>query len=369
MTSVGMDLGKKQSDVCVIDERDAVVERSRVRTGRDALSKRFANTPRCRIAIESCRDTGWVFDHLTSLGHEVVVVDTTRARALGIGQGRRKTDRRDAEALARAVARGVVPQAHVLSAAGRELRDALHARDQLVRVRGRLVTMLRGQFQGRGWATPRCATGDFATRLRSSGLPGVEAPEVQALLAVLRSVTTEIEQLERHLAARAARHEAVARLSSVPGVKLIVSLTVIAALDDATRFKNAHQVQAYLGLVPSEYSTGGKRRTGGITRCGNALARRMLVQAARSLLRTRRAQQDPLVVWARQVAARRGQKRAVIGVARRLVGILWAMWVDGTCYDPQGLARQSFAGLSRRARRAQQDAALMANATRSMAMA
>jgi hypothetical protein len=94
----------------------------------------------------------------------------------------------------------------------------------------------------------------------------------------------------------------------------------------------------------------------------------MLVQAARSLLRTRRAQQDPLVVWARAVAARRGGKRAVIGVARRLAGILWAMWVDGTCYDPQGLARQSCAGVSRRARRAQQDAALMASVTRSMAM-
>jgi transposase len=369
MTNVGMDLGKKQSELCVLDERDTVTERGRVRTQREALTKRFANVPPCRIAIESCRDTGWVFDHLTALGHEVVVVDTTRARALGIGQGRRKTDRRDAEALARAIARGVVPQAHVLSAEGRQLRDVLHARDQLVRVRGRLVTMLRGQFQGRGWATPRCATAAFATRLRCSGLPGVDGPEVQALLAVLKSVTTEIEQLERHLAALAARHEAVARLSTVPGVKLIVALTVIAALDDARRFNDAHQVQAYLGLVPSEYSTGGKRRTGGITRCGNALARRMLVQAARSLLRTRRAQQDPLVVWAQAVAARRGQKRAVIGVARRLAGILWAMWVDGTRYDPQGLARQSFAGLSRRARRAQKDAALMASVTRSMPQA
>src|SRR5512138_3812655 len=117
MTSVGMDLGKRQSDVCVIDELQEVVERFQVRTGREALTKRFGNVPPCRIAIESCRDSGWVFDHLTALGHEVVVVDTTRARALGVGQGRRKTDRRDAEALARAVARGMVPRAHVLSAA------------------------------------------------------------------------------------------------------------------------------------------------------------------------------------------------------------------------------------------------------------
>ncbi|MCK7477395.1 MAG: hypothetical protein M0C28_07835 [Candidatus Moduliflexus flocculans] len=79
MTNVGMDLGKKQSELCVLDERDGVTERGRVRTQREALTKRFANVPPCRIAIESCRDTGWVFDHLMSLGHEVVVVDTTRA--------------------------------------------------------------------------------------------------------------------------------------------------------------------------------------------------------------------------------------------------------------------------------------------------
>lgn len=369
MQSVGMDLGKKQSDVCIVDEHDRVVERFKVRTERTALAKRFATVPRCRIAIESCRDSGWVYEHLTALAHEVVVVDTTRARAIGVGQGRRKTDRRDAEALAHAAARGIVPRAHVLSPEARQLRDVLHARDQLVGLRGSVIVMLRGQFQGRGVVLPSCATARFGTQLRASGAPGVEGPEIQSLLAVLKTVTAQIEQLERHLAALAERHEAVARLSTVPGVKLIVALTVIAALDDAGRFDHAHQVQAYLGLVPSEYSTGGKRRAGGITRCGNSMARRMLVQAAHSLLRTRRAQQDPLVVWAREVAARRGRKRAVVAVARRLAGILWAMWVDGTDYDPQGLARQSWAGLSRRARRAQRAADAMAQATRRAASA
>jgi transposase len=359
MRNVGVDLGKKQSDVCVVDEAEVVVERFQVRTQRDALAKRFANRPQCRIAIESCRDSGWVYEHLTALGHEVLVADTTRAKTIGIGQGRRKTDRRDAEALARAAARGILPRAHVLSAAGRQLRDVLHSRDQLVRLRARLITMLRGQFQSRGLPTPKCATARFGTQLRASGLPGVDAPDVQALLAVLQSVTAQIEQLERHLAALAPRHEAVERLSSVPGVKLIVALGFIAALDEATRFDEAHQVEAYLGLVPSEHSTGGKRRTGGITRCGNALARRLLVQAAHNLLRARGAPQDPLAVWAREVAARRGRKKAIVAVARRLAGILWAMWVDGTFYDPKGLARASWAGLSRRARRTQHAAAAM----------
>lgn len=80
----------------------------------------------------------------------------------------------------------------------------------------------------------------------------------------------------------------------------------MAALDEAARFGRAHEVQACLGLVPSEYSTGGQRRMGGITRCGNAMVRRLLIQAASSLLRTRAGQEDPLVVWATELAARWG---------------------------------------------------------------
>jgi transposase len=359
MKSVGMDLGKRQSDVCVVDEFGKVVERFQVRTNREALSKRFATVPACKIAIESCRDSGWVNEHLLSLGHEVAVVDTTRARTIGIGQGRRKTDRRDAEALARAVAHNIIPRAHVLSHEGRALRDVLHTRDQLIGVRKRLVTMLRGQFQGRGWMCPRCDTEVFAQRLRASALPGLEAPDVQSVLAILDAVNTQIETLTRQLEAYSERQETFERLCSVSGVKLIVALGFIAAIDEPTRFRDAHQIQAYLGLVPSEYSTGGKRRAGRITCCGNNMARRLLVQAANALMRTKSAQQDPLVLWAHEVAARRGRKRAVVGLARRLAGVLWAMWVDGTFYDPTGLARQSQSGLSRAARRAQRHATSM----------
>ncbi len=241
----------------------------------------------------------------------------------------------------RALSHNLLPRAHVLSTRARQLRDVLHARDQLVRLRGRLITMLRGQFQGRGLTAPRCDTPVFATRLRASGLPGVDAIDVQALLVVLDSVNAQLGILTEHLVAMGKQEEAFERLCSVPGVKLIVALAFIAALVDASRFDVAHEVQAYLGLVPSEYTTGGKRRTGRITRCGNTMARHLLVQAARALLRTRSAQEDPLVVWAKEVASRRGTKRAVVALARRLAGVLWAIWVDGTFYDPAGLARRS----------------------------
>ena len=359
MKKVGIDLGKRQSDCCVFDESGAIVERFQVRTRREALSARFANRERCVIGIESSRDAGWIYEHLTSLGHEVLVLDTTRSRAIGIGAGRRKTDRRDAEAIGRALVSGTAKPAHVLSTDRRRLRDALWGRDKLVGMRTRVVTMLRGQFQGRGCETPKCAPERFAARLRSSSLPGVEDPVVCSLLRVLDAVQGELEVVEAHLAKLAQAEEAFERLNSAPAVGLITALAVVAAWDDADRFTDAHAVEGYLGFGTSEYSTGGKRRTGRITKCGNSMARRMLVQAANNLLKTRSAQNDPLVVWAKQVEQRRGRKKAVVALARRLAGVLWAMTVDGTFYDPHGLARASWQGLCRRARQAQATARTM----------
>jgi transposase len=142
-------------------------------------------------------------------------------------------------------------------------------------------------------------------------------------------------------------------MCSVPGVKLVVALSFIAALDRAERFGNAHQVEAYLGLVPSENSTGGRRRLGQITKAGNPQARAMLVQAAHSLLNARKHQEDALVVWAKQLAARRGKRVAAVALARRLAGMLWAMWMDGTLYDPHLVARRSADGMTRALRRTQ----------------
>lgn len=359
MNKIGIDLGKFQSNICVMDNSFKIIERSKIRTRRVTLEKALSRYPGSEVAIESCRDSGWVHEHLTSLGYKVIVVDTTRARALGIGRGRRKTDQRDAEVLARALVAKVAPPAHILSREARQLRDSLSARDQLVRTRSRLVTTLRGQFQSRGWETPSCRTEVFADRLRASSIPGVKDAGVQCLLRVLDQINEEIKVMDQQLQHLSDKHEAFDRLCSVPGVKLIAGLAFIAAVDEAQRFDNARQVEAYLGLVPSENTTGGKQRLGRITRCGNSMARRMLVQAAQALLLARSARTDPLVVWALQVAERRGKSKAVIALARRLVGVLWAIWVDGSFYDPKGLARNIATGLSRRARRAEREALSM----------
>lgn len=122
----------------------------------------------------------------------------------------------------------------------------------------------------------------------------------------------------------------------------------MSVIDEAKRFRCAHHVESYLGLVPSEDSSGGKRRIGAISKKGNKYMRALLIQSAWTILRTA-DRSDPLRLWAEAVAARRGKPVAVVALARRLVGVLWAMWSKGTAYEAARLAAAGSRGLSQAA--------------------
>lgn len=113
----------------------------------------------------------------------------------------------------------------------------------------------------------------------------------------------------------------------------------VATLDEVARFGGAHEAESYLGLVPGEWSSGGRQRRGHVTKTGNRRTRALLVQAAWSIWRSRRRDAAPLQHWAAGVARRRGKPIAVVALARQLAGVLFAMWRDGTGYDLARLRR------------------------------
>jgi transposase len=116
---------------------------------------------------------------------------------------------------------------------------------------------------------------------------------------------------------------------------------VVAIADDITRFATAHEFEAYLGLVPAERSSGEHRRVGHITKAGNGRARALLVEVAWSIMRSRRRETDALRTWATKIALRRGKRIAVVALARRMAGILYAMWRDERTYEPARLRMPS----------------------------
>jgi transposase len=133
---------------------------------------------------------------------------------------------------------------------------------------------------------------------------------------------------------------------TAPGVGPIIAACFVSVIDAAKRFRSPHQVESYVGLVPSEDSSGGKRRLGAITKKGNPYLRSLLIEGSWGILRLSDSK-EPLRVWAEAVAARRSRKVAVTALARRLVGVLWAMWRDSKPYDPKLLAAASSRGTRR----------------------
>jgi len=122
---------------------------------------------------------------------------------------------------------------------------------------------------------------------------------------------------------------------SIPGVGPVTSLRFVAALDRIDRFPNAHAVQRYLGLVPGENSSASRKRRTGITKAGPPRVRWALAQATWNFRRSNKL--DPLVLWTAQVEKRRGKMIAMTALARRLAGVMYAIWRDGTRYEPSRL--------------------------------
>jgi len=366
MRKVALDLGAKKTTYCEVRE-GRVVGRATVATVESLVSLLGPKEPPSVVAIEACREAWHVHDLLESWGNEVVLVDTTRSRQIGIGQHGRKTDRIDAEVLALALERGGIPQAHVLSPHRRELRRWLGVRRALVESRAQMVTTARGIAREYGTPLRRCSTACFTSNARKWQLDPELLASIEPLLHLVEGINTQLQVVEGELAKLCATEPVVSLLTTAPGVGPIVAASFVSVVDDAKRFQTAHHVESYLGLVPSEDTTGGKRRLGAISKQGNSYLRSLLVQSAWTVLRTA-DRNDPLRLWAEAVAARRSKRVAVIALARRLAGVLWAMWRDGTVYDAALLAKTGSRGKHRAAQTLEFQAEALKSAGKKLSM-
>jgi transposase len=342
MEHIGIDVHKVESQICILTEGGEIVER-RIRTQRERFAALLAERPRAKILIEASTESEWVARCLEELGHEAIVADPNFAAMYATRSRKVKTDRRDARTLAEACRLGAYRPAHRTSAKQRHVRAELAVREALVQSRSKFISLAGAILRREGF---RIATGQaksFAARISKLNLPGQLKSEIAPLLAVLISVNQQLEWIDGRLEQLAKDDEAVARLCTAPSVGPVTAAAFVATIDEVARFRNAHQVEAYLGLTPSEMSSGEKQQKGHITKAGNSRMRRLLVQVAVSILRLRSPQTETLRTWATGIALRRGKKIAIVALARRITGVLYAMMRDGTCYAaaPPKEARQA----------------------------
>lgn len=331
MQHVAIDLGGKESQVCIRNEAGKIVQETKVATRK--LATFFKQQPSSRVVLETCAEAFRVADLALERGHQVRVVPATLVRSLGVGARSTKTDRRDAQVLSEVSCRIDLPSVHVPTDLARQRRTLCGMREALVSSRTALINNVRGWTRTQLLKLPPATSKTFPERIRATALARPEGlPEyVERLLKAIDALNEQIAAADEELTQIAENDPICARLMSVPGVGPVTSVRFAAAIDDVTRFPSAHAVESFLGLTPGENSSSERKQRTGITKAGPAAARGALVQAAWNLRRTRPL--HPISQWATKIEQRRGKFIATVAVARKLAGILFALWRDGSTYD------------------------------------
>jgi transposase len=340
---IGVDLGDRYSQLCVLDTEGEVAEESRVRTTALAFTLRFAGRPRSRVVLETGTHTNWVHDLLVKAGHEVVVANARKVRAISANE--RKSDTVDARILAR-LGRADVALLCPVTVRDEDTRQdlaLLRARAALVEARTMLVNSARGLAKTAGHKFPSCSAESLHKRPLHATLVAVLGPISKILEQLTREIRNYDQAVERLCEAS---YPQTKLLRQVSGVGPLTSLYFVLTIGDPARFKSARDVGAYVGLVPRRNQSGGSDPELRISKAGDRMLRSLLVQCAHHIVGRFGADSD-LRRFGLKLAARGGKsakKRAIVATARKLAVLLLALLRSGEVYEPlrnQVLAKAS----------------------------
>ena len=335
---VGMDLGDRSSQICRMDRKTgSVLEERRLSTTTASVQRYFSALVPQLIALESGTHSLWMTRLLKSLGHEVIVANAGKVRA--ISSSLKKTDERDARCLAQLVR--VDPQllspVQPRSEESQQAIAVVRAREGLVKARTMLINQVRGVVKSFGLRLPSCSTAAFAHKAQQDKtLPSSLKATLEPLLRVIAEMSQEIARFDKEVEALARCWPVTLRLRQIKGVGALTALVFVLTLGDPHRFARSRAVGAYLGLVPGSRSSGQSTPQMPITKQGDRMLRRLLVQASHYVLGPF-GQDSDLRRFGLRLAERggkSGKKRAVVAVARKLAVVLHRLWVSETDYEP-----------------------------------
>lgn len=333
MDHIAIDLGSRESQICIRTADGQILEERRV--GTRSLGKLLAKRSKSRVVLEACAEAFTIADAALAAGHETVVVPASLAPSLGVGERGVKTDTRDARNLSEASCRmSKLPSIHVPAQASRDRKALCNMRESLIQARTKLINSVRGWTRPQGLGVVKSgAPTTFPLRVkehvteRKAKLPSY----VEHVLTAIDKLSAEIVKMDDELEEAAKSDPTCCLLMTAPGVGPTTAMRYTAAIDQVDRFPSAHRLQSYLGLTPGERSSSQRKRKTGLTKAGPSKLRWVLIQAAWAARRYYK--DDPIVMWSLEVEKRRGKQVAVCALARRLAGALYAMWRDGKPYD------------------------------------
>jgi transposase len=327
MSVLGIDIAKLVFHVVGMNDRGHGVLRKRL--ARSEWLHFIATLPPALIGMEAYGSAHYWARRFRAQGHEVRLIAPHFVKPSVKSP---KNDARDAEAICEAVTRPTMRFVPIKRIEQQDLQALHRVRERLIKARTALVNEIRGLLHEYGIVLPQ-----GITKFRRLIVERLEADQAQLtpcgrelfrqLYEEFLALEQRLESYDTKLAAIGQAHPACQRLQTIPGIGPVTATALIAAIGDATQFKNGRQLAAWLGLVPREHSTGGKPRLLGISKRGDVYLRTLLVHGARATLRWIATKSDDRSRWLRALIARRGKNRAAVALANKNARIVWALLV------------------------------------------
>jgi transposase len=335
ITRMGIDLAKNVFQLHGVDKHEKVVFRKQLK--RSQMLEMFANKAPMLIGMEACGGANYWARELTKLGHTVKVMAPQHVKAYVKSQ---KNDKRDAEAICEAVSRPTMRFVSIKTEGQQDMQAIHRVRDRLVKARTALVNEVRGLLAEYGIVIAH--TGVPATR--RGLLDAIEDAE-NGLTAKMRDIlfnlNEELNEIENRIQSylqkinqHCTQDERVKRVMEIEGLGPISASAIVTAVGDAKQFKNGRDMAAWIGLVPTQHSSGGKEKLGGISKRGDKYLRTLLIHGARSVIRYSEAKTDKRNVWVNGLIARRNKNIATVALANKNARIIWSILAREEHYRP-----------------------------------
>lgn len=336
----GLDLSLKKTFVTIIDNNGEIVKQGLIVTDIDVIDKFLEadKFPNQKIGIEAGQLSISISKGLIKKGHDVVCVDARQMSSLLSARKVNKNDCNDSVGIAQMIRGNLHKEIAVKSDQSCKLKILLGSRKQIVNSRMRISGTIRGllKIYGIKISARNSNHAMFTSSVieQIAKLDEISKSSIEALLSSLSAIERSLSDLDKNLNKLAKNDKECKLLMTIPGVGVITAIIYKITLDDPKRFKNSATVGSYIGLTPKQYSSGEINRQGSISKMGPKDCRYSLYEAAQSLLLISK-KQSKLKKWGLRLAKKKGRKKAIVAVARKLAVIMHRMLIDEKefCYN------------------------------------